>query len=238
MKQTFNLLKAYYTRLHFIAVAFFLLFFALNVQAQKIDFSNGTGNKARVADGYTDWYITETSSGGSVSETFDGVTITIGHNSNSVTAGHVLSRNWYNVWDDDEMLLIHDGIFARMTENSYGDYGATQGVVSVDVKITGLPIGIHTLQAYHNYVMDQGKTIHLPTIGVAVDGETVMTGIEQSHCVDKKSECAKSFVSFNVTSSSQEVTITYFSEHWSLTGRMQTIKHKTHIPPIWIIMLM
>ena len=176
----------------------------------KIDFSNGTGNKARVAEGYTDWYIDENSSGGSVSETFDDVTITIGHNSSSVTKNNKLSRSWYNVWDDDEMYLIHDGIYACMSNDNIGGWGATAGKVAIDVKITGLPEGTHTLRAYHNFVMATGYT--LPTIGVAVDGITQTTGIIQSQRADAKADCATSHVTFEVESANDEVIITYFSE--------------------------
>lgn len=198
--------------------ALLLILCVLPSWAQKIDFSNQTGNKAYVADGYTDWNITENDTGASVSNTFNGVTITIGHNSKSVTKGNKLSKNWYNLWTDDEMFLIHDGIYACMNNDDIGGWGATAGVVSVDVKLKGLPAGTHTLQAYHNYVMNDNHT--LPTIGVAVNGTTVMSGIEQSQRANTKADCTKTYVTFNVTSTSQEVTITYFSE--PVSGRTYT----------------
>ena len=218
MGQITNQTKTRFSWLQSYGLAFTLLFYASHALAQKIDFSNSTGNKAYVAEGYTDWFITVNNSGGSISNTFDGVTITIGHNSKSVTKGNTLNRSWYNLWTDDEMFLVHDGIYACMNNDDIGDWGATAGVVSIDVKLKGLPAGTHTLQAYHNYVMGNNHT--LPTIGVAVNGTTVMSGIEQSQRADTKADCAKSFVTFNVTSTSQEVTITYFSE--PVSGRTYT----------------
>ncbi len=218
MGQITNQTKTRFSWLQSYGLAFTLLFYASHAWAQKIDFSNSTGNKAYVAEGYTDWFITVNNSGGSISNTFDGVTITIGHNSKSVTKGNTLNRSWYNLWTDDEMFLVHDGIYACMNNDDIGGWGATAGVVSIDVKLKGLPAGTHTLQAYHNYVMGNNHT--LPTIGVAVNGTTVMSSIEQSQRADTKADCAKSFVTFNVTSTSQEVTITYFSE--PVSGRTYT----------------
>lgn len=209
MNQKTNLQKVNHVRLRMVSCALFLFFYSYAL-AQKIDFSNGTGNKAYIAEGYTDWYITENSSGGSVTNTFDGVTITIAHNSSSVTSGNKLTRSWYNVWTDDEMNLIHDGIYACMSDDTNGGYGATVGTVAIDVTIKGLSSGTHTLQAYHNYVMNTG--LSLPTLGVKVNGNTVQSGIVQSQRADTKSTCAKSFVTFNVASASDEITITYFSE--------------------------
>lgn len=218
MGQITNQTKTRFSWLQSYGLAFTLFFYASHAWAQKIDFSNSTGNKAYVAEGYTDWFITVNNSGGSISNTFDGVTITIGHNSKSVTKGNTLNRSWYNLWTDDEMFLVHDGIYACMNNDDIGGWGATAGVVSIDVKLKGLPAGTHTLQAYHNYVMGNNHT--LPTIGVAVNGTTVMSSIEQSQRADTKADCAKSFVTFNVTSTSQEVTITYFSE--PVSGRTYT----------------
>lgn len=209
MNQKTNLQKVNHVRLRMVSCALFLFFYSYAI-AQKIDFSNDTGNKAHIAEGYTDWYITENSSGGSVTNTFDGVTITIAHNSSSVTSGNRLTRSWYNVFSDDEMNLIHDGIYACMSNDNNGGFGATVGTVAIDVTIKGLSSGTHTLQAYHNYVMNTG--LSLPTLGVKVNGNTVQSGIVQSQRADTKSTCAKSFVTFNVASASDEITITYFSE--------------------------
>ncbi|MBP5711910.1 MAG: hypothetical protein J6W77_02765, partial [Prevotella sp.] len=47
-----------------------------------------------------------------------------------------------------------------------------------------------------------------------------MSGIEQSQRANTKADCTKTYVTFNVTSTSQEVTITYFSE--PVSGRTYT----------------
>ncbi|MBQ5607351.1 MAG: hypothetical protein IIU87_09095 [Prevotella sp.] len=97
-----------------------------------------------------------------------------------------------------------------MEKDNYGGYGVTTAMVAIDVKITGLPVGTHSIQAYHNYLNGTDKI--LPTIGVAVNGVTKLTGIEQTQSVLNKSECAMSFVEFTIQNEGDAVTITYFSE--------------------------
>lgn len=202
---------------NFIMRRILLVFAILNVclfaNAQiKIDFDNGN-NANYVSSGYTSWNSFQVKTGGSASLGVDGVTIAISHGSG--TQADLIKSNWIknNVSSasaTDESKLINDGIFSGMEEDDYGDYGVTTAMVAIDVKITGLPVGTHSIQAYHNYLNGTNKT--LPTIGVAVNGVTKLTGIEQTQGVLKKSECAMSFVEFTIQNEGDAVTITYFSE--------------------------
>ncbi|MBQ8629735.1 MAG: hypothetical protein IJ421_09725 [Prevotella sp.] len=202
---------------NFIMRRILLVFAILNVclfaNAQiKIDFDNGN-NANYVSSGYTSWNSFQVKTGGSVSLGVDGVTIAISHGSG--TQADLIKSNWIknNVSSasaTDESKLINDGIFSGMENDNYGGYGVTTAMVAIDVKITGLPVGTHSIQAYHNYLNGTDKT--LPTIGVAVNGVTKLTGIEQTQGVLKKSECAMSFVEFTIQNEGDAVTITYFSE--------------------------
>lgn len=202
---------------NFIMRRILLVFAILNVclfaNAQiKIDFDNGN-NANYVSSGYTSWNSFQVKTGGSASLGVDGVTIAISHGSG--TQADLIKSNWIknNVSSasaTDESKLINDGIFSGMENDNYGGYGVTTAMVAIDVKITGLPVGTHCIQAYHNYLNGTDKT--LPTIGVAVNGVTKLTGIEQTQGVLKKSECAMSFVEFTIQNEGDAVTITYFSE--------------------------
>ncbi|MEE1093053.1 MAG: hypothetical protein UHZ01_08260 [Prevotella sp.] len=202
---------------NFIMRRILLVFAILNVclfaNAQiKIDFDNGN-NANYVSSGYTSWNSFQVKTGGSASLGVDGVTIAISHGSG--TQANLIKSNWVknNVTGasaTDESKLINDGIFSGMEKDNYGDYGVTTAMVAIDVKITGLPVGTHSIQAYHNYLNGTNKT--LPTIGVAVNGVNKLTGIEQTQGVLKKSECAMSFVEFTIQNEGDAVTITYFSE--------------------------
>lgn len=185
----------------------------LSTNAQiTIDFDNGN-NANYVSSGYTSWNSFQVKTGGSASLSVDGVTIAISHGSG--TQADLIKSNWVknNVTGTsatDESKLINDGIFSGMEKDNYGGYGVTTAMVAIDVKITGLPVGTHSIQAYHNYLNGTDKI--LPTIGVAVNGVTKLTGIEQTQSVLNKSECAMSFVEFTIQNEGDAVTITYFSE--------------------------
>ena len=212
MKQTFNLLKAYHSRLQFIAVAFFLLLCVSHVQAQKIDFDNGN-NASYVSSGYTSWNSFQVKSGRTVTKTVDDVTITISHGDN--TQADLIKSNWYkngvsSAAATNESKLICDGIFAGMENDDHGGYGVTNARVAIDVKLTGLTPGTHNIKAYHNYL--NGNAATLSTIGVAVNGTTKETGIVQSQQAMTFADAASSYVEFEISSYSEEVTITYFSE--------------------------
>lgn len=187
----------------------------LSINAQiKIDFSNGTGNKAYVSDGYTDWHIDDITKNNLESNTFGDVTIKIGHGDN--TQGEKITRSLYNngIAISEESKLICDGIYACLNEDnsSIGDgkYGATDKRVEIDITISGLEIGTYTLTAFHNYLMDASHI--LPTIGVEVDGAVKKTGITQTQRKTNLAEAAYSVVALEVTKANQEIVVTYFSE--------------------------
>lgn len=191
-------------RFAMLMVMFFLFGKATDAFAQKIDFNNGTGNNP-TASGYTAWDI---SNGSIVEGTFDGVTITITNASNS--SGNLIKKNWYKNGiqnaTSEESKLLSDGI------TSYnGDAKPTSGSVSILIKLSGLTIGSHSVQAYHNYV-EAGEENNwiVPPIQVRV-GNNTSSLISQTFRKTTLSESAKSYVTFDVTSENQEIEIEYYS---------------------------
>lgn len=197
-KLTYNLNK----RLFAYFATFLFMFFTTHARAQKIDFDQGTTNDPTASD-YTAWVITN---GPTVTRTFDGVTITITNAEGS--AGSKIKSNWYKngiLLGTDEARLISDGI-----SSFDGDSYIKSGSVAMQVTITGLSAGTHTLQAYHNNVdYDPGKT--LPDMNVKVNGTDQIIGLAQSMRATTLAESTKSFVTFDVASTSSETVIIYYT---------------------------
>ena len=188
--------------MRFFILGFVLMLYASNVSAQKIDFDNGTTNNP-TASGYTAWDITN---GETVTNTFDGVTITITNAEGS--AGSKIKKNWYKngvTIGTDEGRLVCDGI-----SSFDGESYIKSGSVAIQVIITGLSAGTHTLQAYHNNVdYEAGAT--LPAINVKVNGTDQLTGLSQSMRATTLAASTKSYVTFDVSSTSSETVIIYYT---------------------------
>lgn len=183
-------------------LGFLFMLCASNASAQKIDFDNGTGSNP-TASGYTAWDITN---GATVTNTFDGVTITITNVEGS--AGSKIKKNWYKdgvTIGTDEGRLVCDGI-----SSFDGDSYIKSGSVAIQVTITGLSAGTHTLQAYHNNV-DYGAGATLPALNVKVNGTDQLTGLSQSMRATTLAASTKSYVTFDVASTSSETVIIYYT---------------------------
>ncbi len=202
MGQITNQTKTKFSWLQSYGLAFTLFFYASHAWAQKIDFNQGTTNDPTASD-YTAWVITN---GPTVTRTFDGVTITITNAEGS--AGSKIKSNWYKngiLLGTDEARLISDGI-----SSFDGDNYIKSGSVAMQVTITGLSAGMHTLQAYHNNVdYDPGYT--LPDMNVKVNGTDQIIGLAQSLRATTLAESTKSFVTFEVASMSSETVIIYYT---------------------------
>ena len=202
MGQITNQTKTRFSWLQSYGLAFTLFFYASHAWAQKIDFDKGN-NSSYTANGYTAWDITD---GASITNTFDGVTITITNAEGS--AGSKIKKNWNKngvTLGNDEAKLISDGI-----SSFDGDSYIKSGSVAIQVTITGLSSGAHTLQAYHNNVdYEAGAT--LPALSVKVNGVDQKTGLSQSMRATTLAASTKSFVTFNVESTSSETVIVYYT---------------------------
>ncbi|MBP3574384.1 MAG: exo-alpha-sialidase [Prevotella sp.] len=171
-----------------------------NARNIKLDFDN---SKKKTHQDYVSW-IVDTESSAEYTTT-DAIKITV--NANSDSAAKVLKGNrWGSAPTDNEGNLVGDGLTAYTS----GTTKPTSGKVAIDVTITNLPAGTHTLQAYHNYVeLNEGSVV--PKINVAVNGQDVVTGVEQTLRKSTIGESAKSNVIFNVNDASDNTVITYYT---------------------------
>ena len=186
----------------------FVLFAALmamseQVVAQSIDFDRENKNSP-TATNFTSWMGLDSGNSSTLTNTIDGVTITIGHGSETV-AGVIKSMSWTQGLQQHDK-LVSDGI----TGYTSGNNKPTSGKVSITVTIKGLSAGTHTLQAYHNYV-EADESYKVPPINVAVNGVDQVTGIAQTMRATSTTKSAKSYVTFSVTGTSQETVITYYT---------------------------
>ncbi len=175
--------------------------------AQKVDFNNNTENEvARTATGYTAWVVSDITSTGTQSMTFDnGVTMTISLGEGSMA--NRITRSWNKnlVSAGDELRLIQDGIIGKK-----GGDQLTSGMAAIKVTLSGLSAGQHSVTAYHNFV-DRGIT-NCPPISVKLGSTVVQSGIAQTYCETSltKAATAKTSVEFT-TSDNEQVEITYYT---------------------------
>ncbi len=228
MRQITNQTKTRFSWLQSYGLAFTLLICASHIQAQttKIDFNRS--GKNWVAIGYEAFSVSSISSGNSLTFTSEtNISVSISHGSVNINGRTITSQadkikgdNNGNATSESQYLII-DGICPCMDNDIYaiknenGDIivgnGRTTEMVAINLKLSGLTQGAHSLRAYHNFLKNY-DSYTLPTIAVAVNGTTVLNGIEQSTGTLDLSEVNYSLVNFEVSSPSEEVTITYYSE--------------------------
>ena len=173
-----------------------------SVQAQNIDFDN---NSRKTAQNFTSWMVP---TGASASQTFGEVKISI-KNGKGSTANCVYA-NWWKDGVNKYDVLVNDGVTAKVLQSD-GNRTEPNGQVILELTVTGLSAGHHTLQAYHNNVDYNEGSVVLPTVNVAVDGKEVVTGVEQTCRAQKASAAAHSAFGFDVESPEKAVVITFYT---------------------------
>lgn len=187
---------------------------ATMVMAQKIDF-DGANSTANHLEGYNGWVVTENVSG---EKTLDnGVTIKVeaaqGSNPmnpavNDTEIRHVKTEWWkqgYNSGNDGAWVL-GDALIVTGDDHSY----ITSGATKLDVTISGLEAGHHSLQAFHNCVEFDETQGNIPDLDVYVNGQKVLEGVKQSRRKSLFAEAGSSYIEFDVEES-QSVVISYVS---------------------------
>lgn len=171
------------------------------------------------ADYFTSDYVAKTvdiKKGSTADVTSNNVTVKVGISSDYDNESECIKSEWYKAGvagsaATEESKVVCDGIYPRLEDDDNGiSFGGTKKQVAIDVKISGLPAGKHTIEAFHNYTFN--TTDVLPTVGVKVGGTTKLTGVVQSKQAMTIHDAASSFVEFNVTNPATPVVITYFSE--------------------------
>ena len=176
----------------------------MTAQAQSIDINKPNTNLSQVLEeGFTSWAI---NTGTSDRITVGTVTVTIANGEGS--ASNALYANAWKEGYQKYDKLVADGVTALVLDAAGERHDVTEGMVAIDLTVSGLSAGHHSLRAYHNNA--DGGTIVSPTIGVAVNGETVLTGVKQTQRAEKRSEAGVSYVEFDVEEG-QDVTVRYFT---------------------------
>lgn len=186
---------------------------AVGMMAQHIDFDISGKTSQALQEGFTEWVVPE---GVSDTKEVDGITITIAaaqgskpmdpaHNDTEIR--HVKTEWWKDgiVSGNDGARILGDALIITGDDHSY----VTSGATKLDVTISGLPAGHHSLQAYHNCV-EFDETKKIPDIDIYVNGVKVAEGIKQSRRKSKFAEAGMSYIEFDVTAGNP-VTISYVS---------------------------
>ena len=182
MKRTYLLLTA--------------LLLTIGAEAQKIDFNN---SQNRTEDGFTAWVVGLES--GVISQTIDGVTLTLARGEGSV--GTHLMGEWWKDGVNKYSKLTSDGLTVSGKE---GDekYNLTEGAVILQLTVSGLSAGEHSLLAYHNNPAGhQG-----PLVDVYVDGAKVLSGVAQTNRAQTPTTSGQSYIKFTAAEG-QNVVIEY-----------------------------
>ena len=184
------------------------------VTAQKIDFDI-TSSQNNHLEGYIGWIVAE---GVSAEKTLDdGVTIKVeaaqGSNpmnpeANDTEIRHVKTEWWKGGYTsgNDGAYVLGDALIITGDDHSYVTSGATR----LDVTITGLSAGHHSLQAYHNCVELEESNGEVPDLDIYVNGVKVKEGVKQSRRKSLFSEAGNSYIEFDVEEG-QPVVISYVS---------------------------
>ena len=186
---------------------------AVGMMAQHIDFDISGKTSQALQEGFTEWVVPE---GVSDTKEVDGITVTIAaaqgskpmdpaHNDAEIR--HVKTEWWKDgiVSGNDGARILGDALIITGDDHSY----VTSGATKLDVTISGLPAGHHSLQAYHNCV-EFDETKKIPDIDIYVNGVKVAEGIKQSRRKSKFAEAGMSYIEFDVTAGNP-VTISYVS---------------------------
>jgi hypothetical protein len=159
----------------------------------KIDFDQSGRPKAEVNDpDYTAWVI---ASGNTSSYTENGVTFTI---SRTGTNGDNLGTNWYKAGIQAPYYarLVCDGLTVKGTTANLG--------AQIELKISGLTTGEHTLLAFFNNV-DSPTTNTFSPIDISVDGNVVVNNLIPTVRATKTADAASSYLRFQATAGTDVV---------------------------------
>ena len=194
---------------------FMMLCCACIVSGQKIDFDISGKTGQALQEGFVEWVVPE---GVSDTKDFDGgiqVTVSAAQGTNPMDAAHnddeirhVKTEWWKNgiTSGNDGARILADALIITGDDHSY----VTSGSTKLDVTISGLKAGHHSLQAYHNCVEFEENQGAIPDIDIYVNGIKVIEGVKQSIRKSKFAEAGQSYVEFDVTEG-QSVTVSYVS---------------------------
>lgn len=186
-----------------------LAFVAMAAEAQKIDFNLPGKESTSTEDGFVSWSMGRTMGSQSAEfETPDGGKITI--KVEAVTGegfeGNGVNCNWWKDGVNKYSKLVSDGVYPIILDAANNYTPSTTKNMGLKFTISGLPAGNHSLSAYHNNT--DGLTNPYPKLNVKVNGETVLTGVEQSIRAQSLEKAGMSHISFTAKAG-EDVVIEY-----------------------------
>lgn len=175
-----------------------------NMVAQKIDFNMTGRNEAEgTEDGYTPITIAQTSS---TTFTVDNVTFTMSCSGDTSTT---LCTKYYKAGVVNQgAKLVGDAAIVYGLASDGGTTHFPDKSMTINITLAGLSAGEHSILAYHNDT--DGKVTSAP-ISVSVNGDTILTGVEQTSRALVPSSSGQSYVKF-IVAEGESVTISYTSK--------------------------
>lgn len=181
------------------------------VHAQKIDFDMSNRNTSEVTEeGFTSWQVPQAPAD---SKTVGALTIGVAASGDAT----VLRSQWSKTdvkSGKANLKLIGDGVVAYIADDGGNTPNQTSRSVAIEVTVSGLSTGRHTIQAYHNGV--NGYT-QLAPVDVYVDGRLTEDDLPQSENAQSIDEAAVSYVSVDVAEGA-DVRLVYRSDPKSGTA--------------------
>lgn len=184
-------------------LAFFVLFYSMTLAQKptvKVDINMEGRSETEVnQSGYTPWYIARVHA---ATITVSGITFTL-----SATAPTHLSTmrtSWSKALIQSPYFtrLVNDGI---KIDNDTMLQNPGKGA-DMELRITGLAVGKHSLQTYHNIWEDTTTVNHCP-INIYVNNVLVHSKIKRSVKVTKNTDATILLSELNVTEAGQEMVI-------------------------------
>ena len=195
--------------------AIIYLFGILGLMAQSIDFDISGKTNQSLQEGFTEWVVLECVTDTKTLENNIQVTLTAAQGSNPMdatkndeTIRHIKTEWWKDgiTSGNDGARILGDALIITGNDHSY----VTEGMTKLDVTISGLTAGHHSLQAYHNCVEFDVSKGAIPDIDIYVNGTRVLQGVKQSLRKSKFSEAGQSYIEFDVVEG-EPVVISYVS---------------------------
>ena len=167
---------------------------AMTATAQKVDFDNDHDGRGIYTEaGYTGHTVKAGTADRFEAASGDGAKVTVEVNT-AGTKDATLKASWEKGCVTKNSKLAGDGVgLYRLTPDGGAEL-FRDGSTTMNIVLTGLPAGRHTLLAYLN--ANDGGLESVAPVDVAVDGRTVLTGVAVSNRAQTPSDCGQAYVAF------------------------------------------
>lgn len=177
-----------------LALSMMLCAMTATASAQKIDFDNDHDSRGIYTEaGYTGYTVKTAVADRFEVKRGDGRNITVEVNC-ARTKGATLKASWEKGCVTKNSRLVGDGVGVYKLTVDGGAEQFSDGSVTMDIVITGLEPGKHTLLAYLN--ANDGGLDSVAPVDVAVNGRTVLTGVAVANRAQTAAESGQAYVSF------------------------------------------